>query len=58
VARRGRCRATSSATAWVETHDGPCGDATIRRARPPISAERTTFASATISGGSEIVHDL
>jgi hypothetical protein len=37
---------------------GPCGDAITRRARPPINAERTTFASATTAGGGEIVQDL
>src|SRR5215211_2416248 len=57
-ARVGTCSATSSATAWAARHVGPAGEAKTRRARPPISAERTTFASATTAGGSEIAQDL
>jgi len=34
------------------------GDAKTMRARPPISAERMTFASATTAGGSEIAENL
>src|SRR5581483_6119580 len=54
----GTCSATSSATAWAARHLGPAAEAKTRRARPPISAERTTFASATTAGGSEIAQNL
>ncbi len=37
---------------------GPALDAKMMRARPPISAERTTFASATTTLGSEIAENL
>jgi hypothetical protein len=39
-------------------HLGPSGEAKTRRARPPISAERTTFASATTAAGSEVAEDI
>jgi hypothetical protein len=58
AARGGMCRAISSATASAARNRGPCGEAITRRARPPISAERTTFASATTAGGSEIAEYL
>jgi len=45
-ARRGTCPAISTATASTARHRGPCADAITRRARPPISADRTTLASA------------
>jgi hypothetical protein len=51
-------REISAATASAATHLGPWADAITRRARPPISAERMTFASATTTGGSEIVKHL
>ena len=51
-------RAISIATASAATHRGPCGEAITRRARPPISAERTTLASVTTAAGSEIVEHL
>jgi len=51
-------RAISSATASAATQRGPCGEAITSRARPPISAERTTLASATTAAGSEIVEHL
>jgi hypothetical protein len=54
----GRCSATSSATASAAMHAGPPGEANTRRARPPINAERTTFASATTTLGSEIAENL
>jgi hypothetical protein len=38
------CSAIPSA-AWVARHVGPAGEARTSRARLPISAERTTFAS-------------
>jgi hypothetical protein len=57
-ARRGTCRAISTATASTATQRGPAADAITRRARPPISADRTTFASATTTVGSEIVEHL
>src|SRR5712691_4163827 len=57
-ARTGRCSATSSATAWAAMQLGPTDEANTSRARPPISAERMMFASATTAGGSEIAHDL
>jgi hypothetical protein len=37
-----------------DRHRGPTEEAKTTRARPPISAERTTFASATTALGSEI----
>ena len=46
----------STATASTARHLGPCADASL--ARPPISADRTTFASATTTAGSEIVEHL
>lgn len=51
-------RAISTATASAATQRGPCGEAITRRARPPISADRTTLASATTAAGSEILEDL
>jgi len=54
----GRCSAISSATAAAARHEGPALDAKMMRARPPISAERTTFASATTTLGSEIAENL
>src|SRR3970040_621248 len=54
-ANAGTCSAISSATAWAARHVGPAGDAKTRRARSPISAERT-FASATRAGGSQPVY--
>ena len=58
AASAGMCRAISIATASVAKHRGPREEAITRRARPPISAERTTFASATTASGSEIVEYL
>ena len=58
VARRGMCRVISAATASAAMHRGPWGEAMTRRARPPISAARTTLASATTAAGSEIVENL
>src|SRR5687768_7760876 len=58
VARRGMWRVISRATASAATQRGPCGEAITSRARPPMSAERTTLASATTAAGSEIVEDL
>jgi hypothetical protein len=52
------CRAISLAMASGAMHRGPCSEAITRRARPPMRAERTTFASATTAGGSEIAKDL
>src|SRR6266545_1956589 len=57
-ASRGMWRAISSATASAATQRGPCGEAITRRARPPMSAERMTLASATTAAGSEIVEHL
>src|ERR1700739_3042533 len=57
-ARRGMCRAISAATASAATQRGPGGEAITRRARPPMRADRTTFASATTAGGSEIAEYL
>jgi hypothetical protein len=37
---------------------GPSADAKTRRARSPISAERTTFASATTASGSEVAEEI
>jgi hypothetical protein len=45
-------------TASAATQRGGCGVAMTSRARPPMSAERTTLASATTAAGSEIVEDL
>src|SRR3990172_10689458 len=57
-ASAGTCSATSSATAWAARQLGPAGEAKTSRARPPISADRMTLASATTTGGSEIAQDL
>jgi hypothetical protein len=54
----GMWRAISTATASAATQRGGCGVAMTSRARPPMSAERTTLASATTAAGSEIVEDL
>lgn len=51
-------RAISTATASAATQRGAWGEAITRRARPPISADRTTLASVTTAAGSEIVEDL
>jgi len=51
-------RAISAATASAATQRGPRDEPITSRARPPISAERTTFASATTAPGSEIVEHL
>jgi hypothetical protein len=51
-------RTISIATASAAMQRGPWAEAMTRRARPPMSAERTTFASATTAAGSEIVEDL
>ena len=58
AARRGRCSAISSATASAAMHCGPCCVAITNRARPPISAEKTTLAAATTAAGGEIVDNL
>src|SRR5438552_12738225 len=58
AASTGTCSATSSATACAEKQVGPTAETNTSRARPPIRAERMTFASATTAGGSEIAQDL
>ncbi len=50
-----RPRASARATASAATQRGGCGVAMTSCARPPMSAERTTLASATTAAGSEIV---
>jgi len=52
------CRAISTVTAFAAARRGPCAETITKRARPPISADRTTFTSTMTTRGSEIVEHL